>query len=678
MGRLLDKQKGKGKSPEGKPAAMRQEPLGEGRADVSVQAAPAITAPAMPQVAEAPASPPPATASPATISSPQAQATHVPASSPAPLTVSQPAPSGAPREMDEGVLRALPEDVFLNFAQSTFASKGLASQQDILLASIDQPDIAAILKVAKDRNVISRLIVRPSATSAPQGPEESGPVSAYGATMASNVGMAAPESVPQAPAPAESAAPPNPGATVAVGPRRQPPPPPPRRSMPPPPATEVTRDLPESEVAKFHRELRDSGDSTKDRLERAEAFFSKVCNAAFAKHGKAALEQALVTAKKKMQSDAGADPKYSELEQFMVDLSELKKFIEWLKSNLQREIGFHERKANGNNGGSEKPAAPSMPPPAPAQASVAAAPAPAQGAPIQQGQQRAEPTPETMRPSTPPSAPQAGKLSRFLSSYTTWSILGIAGFSGALAYTHQFRDLAIGAKNIIQFVSNRQISDIPTAWAVGVYSAVMASVVIFGTLITRAMVRSAANSARARAQRSDADKAKMKYISRKLSEIMLKCVREKEQLSQLRQELRSDETFFAAMYCLRNEAVFAEILEEAGVSGKLRGTIRSTLITQTEQEIMQRKLNRFADIVYSPRERANLFRKMYEDDPVFRLVCDELFLKNLSGDRVNAVRVADVFAFVANSKNENVGEPLLKALSQDYDDIISTRNPGTI
>lgn len=687
MARLLNMQKKKGGAPGGKPD-IRQEPLREGHADAAIPAIPAVPVSAVPETLATTSAPPPTPSVSSTPTSPEvpnlAQVSapqSIPESAPAPLPVSAPAPDIGARVFDEGTLRALPEEAFLHFVQSAFASIGIASQQDILLASIDRPEIGTILKVAKDRNVLSRLIIRPTASSTDGHVEESGPVSAYGATMASNVGMEAPaqppSQAPPSPAPQRPSMPP--AATVAVGARR-PPPPPPRRSVAPP-AQDVTRDLPESEIGKFHRELRDSNDSTKERLERAEAFFKQKCDEALAKYGKGALEQALVSAKQKQKAE-GATPVFEPLEQFMIELGELKKFVLWLNNRQQDELGFHEAKANGKNGDSDKPAALSKPPPAQVQApAVSGSPsASAQAAPsVQAAPKPKEPTPETIRPSAPPSAaPQAGRLSRFFSNYTTWTVMGIAGFTGALAYTHQFRDLASGAKNIYQFVSGRQINDIPTAAVVGVYSAVMASVLVLGVLITRWRVRSAAQRARERAQRSDADRAKMKYVSRKLTEIMLKCVGEKEQHSQLRQELRRDETLFAAMYYLRKDAVFDDLLEEAGVSKKLRGTIRSTLISQTEQEIMQRKLNRFAEIVYSPRERVNLFRKLYEEDAAFTLICDELFLRNLSGDLVNSIRAKDVFAFVENSTKENVGEPLLKALQQDYDEIISTRKPVSV
>jgi len=665
MARLLDMQKKKGGAAQGgndKPAA-RPEPLSEGRAEATVAARPLPAAPAASQSAELPeVSPSMFVDAPET---PVPQAVAPAAASPAPASAPVSAPGGSPHVIDEELLMKLPQEAFLNFSLTRLEALGLASSEDILMAAIENPEVAAIIKAAKARNALPALLQQ---SPGPQGQEpqrititsgeRSGPVSAYDATMASDI------------APLSSQPPPPPPT------RRAKPPPPPQRAKvsEPPPVSEATRDLPLSEMGKFMQELKDSGDSTKDRYDRAVTFFQAKRDEALKAYGKDALGQAAVSAKQKLQAESGAVPALTPQEQFMLELGELNKLIGWLKKRMDDERGVHDAmKANGK----DKPAVPSVPPAAPAPAS--AAPAPAQAAQAPAAKQQAETqAPESAgpskHPSAPPSAkPRAGAVARFFSNYTTWSVAGIGAFTGALVYTNQFRDLAIGAKKIFEYASGRSIADIPNAWTIGVYSGVMASIVIIGTLVTRARARRMAERARIRAERSDADKAKMEFVLRKLSQIMLKNAKAEDQISQIRQELRSDEAFFAAMYFLRKDSVFDDILEEARVSDKLRGMIRSVLLPRTELEIMQRKLKRFADIVYSPRERANLFRKMYEDDAAFRLISDELFLRNISGDIVNGIRAKDVFSYVENNQQENVGEPLQKALQQDFDDIISTK-----
>jgi hypothetical protein len=64
---------------------------------------------------------------------------------------------------------------------------------------------------------------------------------------------------------------------------------------------------------------------------------------------------------------------------------------------------------------------------------------------------------------------------------------------------------------------------------------------------------------------------------------------------------------------------------------------------------------------------------MYDKDEAFRLICDELFSRNVNGDLVNPGRAEDIFISIENEQGQKIGEPLRKGLLQDYDDIISTR-----
>ncbi|MFH0885177.1 MAG: hypothetical protein V1861_05705 [Candidatus Micrarchaeota archaeon] len=656
MARLLDLQKKKGGAAQGgvDKAAARQEPLSEGRAEATVQAKPIPVAPAAANT-PAPVEVPPSLAieAPETPAPQAAVPVSVPPTGAAPSSAPASAPQGAPHVIDEQVLMTLPDEAFVNFSRSRFDSLKLVSPQDILLAAIDHPEIAAIIRAAKQRNALQLLFSSeaqkpPSRNTANSG-QHPGEVSADGPTMASNVSPGMVASHPPA------------------GTKRPPPLPPRRKVSEPPPASEATQNLPLSEMGAFIQELKNSGDLTKDRYDRAVAFFQSKRDEALKTYGKEALNQAALTAKQKQQSESWHPSDLTPQERFMLDLGELNKLIGWLKKRMVAEQPAQDAiNAQGKNG-VDKPASPSVPPQAPAPASAASASE--QKAPA--SAQAVEPAAPAQRPGVPPSAkPKAGVVGRFFSNYTTWSVIGIGAFTGALIYTDQFRDLAKGAKNIYEYLSGRQISSIPNAWIIGIYSAVMVSVVIIGTLITRARAQRMAQRARIRSERSDADMAKIEFVLKKLSQIMLNQVKAEDQISQIRQELRSDEAFFAAMYFLRKDSVFDDILEEARVSEKLRGMIRSVLLPRTELEIMQRKLKRFADIVYKPRDRANLFRNMYEDEDhvAFRLISDELL-----GDPLNNLRARDVFSYVENNKGVNVGEPLLKGLQQDYDDIISTK-----
>jgi hypothetical protein len=568
---------------------------------------------------------------------------------PTPPTV---APAAKPGHViDETVLNTLPDEAFINFSRTRFAALKLQNPQDVLLAALEDSAIALIVKVAKERNMLRALLQPDSIVPAPRVTVPSGAhpeeVSGFDATMASDIGQPAPQP-PPLPAPRVS---------------RPPPPPPRRKSMPPAPSAE-TAGVPLSDIGVFLRNLRQSGDSTKDRLQQAEGFFQQKLREALAENGQAAFKAAEVSAKKKqMQLDAGEQVMLTPLERIIIDLADLHKLVAWLRKRLSDENGVHAAiEANGKNGD----AAPSQPPPAQQAPQAQVAPAAAEPA------QARAPTPARIsRP--PPPAHKSGPLRRLFSNYTTWSILGIGAFSGALAYTGQFGELAMGAKKAFEAVSGRHIADIPTAWAIGTYAALMASLVGISLLIKRSMARRMAERARKRAERSDRDRAKIDYIMEKLTRIVLNNTKTEDQKSQIRQELRTDEAFFVAMYSLRKDQIFNEMLEDAKVPEKLRGLIRAVMLPGLELEIMQRKLTRLAGIVYKPDQRARLFRDMYDKDEAFRLICDELFSRNVNGDLVNPGRAEDIFISIENEQGQKIGEPLRKGLLQDYDDIISTR-----
>lgn len=592
---------------------------------------------------------------------------------PEPVSVappSQPAPSApasaSPHLIDESVLMSLPDAALINFSHGRFNQLKLASPQDVLLAAIDNPDIAIIVKVAKARNLLGPLFApeqaAPERASIAPASVHDGPL-AFEATMASDVRAGLSEPPPHLPAPVSQPPP----APTRVS--KAPPPPPKRKSLQPPPAPVRAEGVPLSEINAFIIEIRESGESTKARFDRAMAFIRTKVKEIVSEHGAAEFNKAEVTTKQKQQqADAGAAVSFTPLEGKILELFKLNELIAWLSKRMKAEGGVHEiLEANGKNGNG---AAPQPPQPAAAAQQVP----PASAGPEAQKAAAAPVAAESEKParaSNPPasSQPKPGALRRFFGSYTTWSVAGIGVFSGALAYADGYKEMAIGAKKLAEIVSGRQIADIPTMWAVGVYSAVMASLFAVSLLVKRSIERRMAERAFKRAQRSDEDREKMGYVFKKLSEIVLNYAKTEDQKSQIRQAMRTDEKLFISMYELRKDAIFDDILEDARVPQKLRGIISQVMIPGLELELMQKRLTRFADLIYEPKRLA-IFGKTYEEDPVFRIICGEVFRRNISDDYVDPSRARALFRAIENSKRENVGEPLLKALQQDYDDTI--------
>ncbi|MCI0503857.1 hypothetical protein L0Y65_04045 [Candidatus Micrarchaeota archaeon] len=636
--------------------------------------APAPQKPPLEEPAEAMARPNPACAPPAAAAAQTAGAgAQAPVSAPdsAPLTSQSPITASA--HADEAVLLNLPDGAFLDFAHSAFDSLKLGSPQDVLLAAIEHGDIALILKVAKQRSMLGPLLSRGPAASKPSTPAPAasydGP-EAHEATVASDVCPALEPYGPPASAP-----PPAPPATKATRP-----PPPPlarRKSSEPPPSPVVSEGVPLSAVNAFILEIKDSGESTPKRLERAKEFLKKQVREIVAAHGLEEFKKAEVSAaRKKEQADKGIAVPFTPLEEKIADLFELNKLIAWLARRMKSEGGVHEvlEANNGKNGDAgaqpqKAPASQSAPPAAVQPAAPIAAPA-AKALPSAPAAAEDE---KASAGGTPPSAPRkkSGALRRLFSSYTTWSVAGIGAFSGALAYTGGFRDMAFGARRVAELLSGRQIPDIPVMWAAGAYAAAMATIISVSLLVKRSMERRRAEREYKRAQRSSEDRGKMNYVFKKLSEIVLNYTKTEDQKSQIRQAMRTDEKLFLYMYALRKDAIFDDILEDARVPKMLRGILSQVMIPGLELELMEKRLRRFADLIYDPM-RLPIFEKTYAEDPVFRTICDEIFKRNLDNDYVDPARARALFRAIENSKRENVGEPLLKALEDDYA-IVSSR-----
>jgi len=592
---------------------------------------------------------------------PAAPSIEISVQAPEAAPVSAAPPSAAAPVIDESVLMSLPGEAFVNFSHSRFNQLKLANPQEVLLAALENPDIALILKVAKQRNVLGALLSQapasPERITVAPGSAHDGPL-AYEATMASDV-RASLGTAPPASAPPASQPPPAPAATRVT---RPPPPPPRRKSSEPPPAPVRTEGVPLSEINAFILEIRESGESTKQRLDRANAFIRAKVKEIVATHGVEQFNRAEASVRQKQQlSEKGTAVSYDPLEGKIIDLFELNKLIAWLTKRMKSEGGVHEiLEANGKNGEAGAPAQPiAVPQSAPAPQQAQAAPPAAAQAQAEAGKVAAS------RPGSQPSAPKPGAFRRFFTSYTTWSVAGIGAFSGALVYADGFKEMAFGAKKLAEIVSGKQIADIPTAWAVGVYSAVMATLFTVSLLIKRSMERRKAERAFKRAQRSGEDKEKMNYVFKKLSEIVLNYTKTEDQKSQIRQAMRTDEALFINMYELRKDAIFDDILEDARVPQKLRGIISQVMIPGLELELMEKRLRKFADLIYEPKRLA-IFEKTYEEDQVFRIICDEIFKKNLANDYVHPARARAIFSPIENGKRENVGEPLLKALEDDY------------
>ena len=94
---------------------------------------------------------------------------------------------------------------------------------------------------------------------------------------------------------------------------------------------------------------------------------------------------------------------------------------------------------------------------------------------------------------------------------------------------------------------------------------------------------------------------------------------------------------------------------------------RERAIRVSEERLaMRKRLAQFADDAHEQARRTNRFRKIYESDPLFRKLCEELLSQNLAGAYINGAKAQEIFTDIKNSKGEDVGKILLNGLGEDY------------
>lgn len=417
-------------------------------------------------------------------------------------------------------------------------------------------------------------------------------------------------------------------------------------------------------------------------LDAADAFFNGKINALVERYGQGALSSAQQSARKKLdEQEKGGNVVISPLEMLILDLLKLKTLKENLAEQAKeldglvaKEDEFASIQKNGSktprNAGAPKSSPPRRPPSRPPAAPSTSPPVPKQGPPTM------PPRKQSISAIPPQAIKPKSWFGRMLSEYWLTTSIGIAAFSGAMLYRQAFGDLAEGLSRLVS-MSGRQTAAAPAALVGAAFGAIMLSLVAVSEfVIRRGRIARYAERMRVRAQRSDDDKKRDELIIRKLQEIMLAKFAKTEDLEgKIKETLRNDMEFFHAMYSLRKDKMFEDILIEARVPDNIRGKIMNSMIPEAELEIMRRKLQPLASIVFDARERLNAFADKYAGkkkdsdelkDPVFHEICDELFMVNIGGDEINGVRARAIFGYVENGDGQNVGPQLLDALRQDY------------
>jgi hypothetical protein len=613
------------------------------------------------------------------VSVPQAQA---PQPSPADLGV---VPTGS----ETSVIMGMDKEVFVFYARGECKKRGIGTVLDFLGSK--DPSIKTLAKAAVVRELLDSIFqenAAPIAATPVQAPQPQ----AQAGQPADRTTVRPPPRPPQR----QSEAPPSTRvggdpvsgdeSTVfsSMTPPQQPAPPaqaksvpprPPSRRPPPPPRTQAGNP---SAAAKFLEEIEQSDEPTKPRRDKAQAFYDNMVRDLMAKYGRGKIREFQASANQKHQMrEAGQDVSIEPIEELILDLNKLSAKIAEFDRFLAQEEEFHQAQA------SAKPSRP--PPPGQKPSSDPKARKPSQPPPSsskedgksgEHGENGAE-----KRSSRPPAdvAPvqeRPGWFRRVFGTPMTYTLSGIGVFSGALVYKHSFQEMASGLSRLYQMVMHRsEPPHIPVLAVVAGYAAVMASIIGLTEWRRRRKVRLKTKLLEERDTMSKDDLAKERYVVAEIRKIQLNKSRWQEQGSELRTAMRRDPAFFEALLDLRKKSWFADTLrDELALKPDLIANFW-TIFRKTGIEIMQKKLSRLArkDILYSPRDLNTVFRKMYEEDTLFRKQCDEVFFTNVEGAYVNHDEMMETFAVITDEEDKFVGEELRKALMEAYQGLHSRK-----
>jgi len=458
-------------------------------------------------------------------------------------------------------------------------------------------------------------------------------------------------------------------------------------TRPPPPRPAGNMDV--SSISDFLQDLRadvkrdveESSEPTKTKCAFAHRYFDKAgeflaqkSKALLGQYGQEALHGAEQSAIEKLNlGGRGQDVVLQPLEIIVLDLRKLRDYrnktlaplvAKWDGYDMEEE-GVARNLANKSKTPSKVQQNPA--PPSSAGAAPQSGTAPTTAAPAQSQKQEPKPPQASQQPGAPNAQQKKGWFRRFLSEYWMPTSIGIAAFSGAMVYRQGFKDMAAGISRLVEWASGRHVNT-PQWLLATIYGGVMLSLVVISEFIIRRIrIRRQTEKLRARNTRRKEDKDKEELIIRKMQAILLEKYAKTEDLeAKIKEALRNDMELFSAMYSMRRDRMFEDILIEARVPEKIRGKIAQSMLPEAELEIMRRKLQQLANMLLDARERLNAFANKYSKDAIFHDICEELFATNFAGDYLNESRANSIFGYVENGEGQNVGPKLHDGLKEDY------------
>jgi hypothetical protein len=269
---------------------------------------------------------------------------------------------------------------------------------------------------------------------------------------------------------------------------------------------------------------------------------------------------------------------------------------------------------------------------------------------------------------------EPGGLRRFFTNPMTWTIIGISGFTSALVYKDSFREIAQALRILWHDKLHRPDFEFTRMHIYLGYTGVLLFTLATTELFRRRSVRKAAALYQQLNEGSTEERSRKARVVGKLTEIHLKYEKFEDQITHLRAAMlraRYDDeknaafNFMEDLYYQKKHVFFNEMLRQQKIPGRLIENV-NVIFDRVKVEILQKKLNKLAELVTIPDQRGALFREYYDTDPIFKMLIDELF-EGKPGAYANQDKQNAAFYEVLNDNNENVGDMLRKALSVDYE-----------
>ena len=253
---------------------------------------------------------------------------------------------------------------------------------------------------------------------------------------------------------------------------------------------------------------------------------------------------------------------------------------------------------------------------------------------------------------------------RYATSETLIGSIGAAGFGAFLYATKNFQNMSLGLDRFCKDILNIHAPSLSQYAIAAIYAVSMASVLLITGIRTSRQVAAKAQLLHELDNASEDIKGMRRYVSRSLNAIKERTPDPEEQSTALENALKRDERLFPSMDALRDdERQLVHAWDKSGLSRKVN--VRE-ILDRVEKAILQDKLQTLGAFIENQDVRLSHFKELYEQDPLFKKKCDQLFATNAKGHYINPSKQKAIFEDITDGVGHAIGAKLLEACQHDY------------